>query len=423
MIYINLIFKDFNYFLIFFLLFIIIKLSLINKIKGNFIMFLNKKKLNLFNKRVLVRLDLNVPINNGIILSDVRIKSSLCTINYLINKGAKVILCSHLGRPKEGIYDEKLSLFPVCERLNKLLNVNVIFIKNYLYEEINFDIINNKNIILLENVRFNKGESKNSINLSKKYSKLCDIFVMDAFATSHRINSSTYGICSFVKKFYLGLLFKKEIDFLSKILIKPKRPLVSIVGGAKISTKFKVLDSLAKISDYLIVGGGISNTFLASKYNIGNSLYEKNFINLAKKLMFKYKNIILPIDCRVGDDFSELSKSYCKNLNNIKFNEEIMDIGDKSLKLYYDIIIKAKTILWNGPVGVFEFLNFRKGTEYVSKAIFNSKAFIVAGGGDTISCIELFNIKKNISYISTGGGAFLYYIEKKTLPILKLLNK
>ncbi len=386
-------------------------------------MFLKKYKKNLFNKRVLVRLDLNVPIKNGIILSDTRIKSSLCTIKFLINSGSKVILCSHLGRPKEGVYDENFSLFPICKRLEELLNIKVLLIKDYLLKNINFNIINSNNILLLENVRFNKGESKNDINLSKKYSNLCDIFVMDAFATSHRINSSTYGICNFVKLCLLGFLFEKEIKFLSKILIKPKRPLVSIVGGAKISTKFKVLNSLANISDNLIVGGGISNTFLASKYYIGNSLYDKNFVNLSKNLISKYKNIPLPIDCRVGKNFSELSKSYCKDLNDISINEEIMDIGDKTIKLFCKIIINAKTILWNGPVGVFEFLNFRKGTKYIIKAIIKSKAFVVAGGGDTISCIELFNIGKYISYISTGGGAFLYYIERKTLPILELLSK
>ncbi len=386
-------------------------------------MFLKIKDLDLYNKRVLIRLDLNVPIKNNIILSDKRIIYSLYTIKYVINKGAKVILCSHLGRPIEGYYDNNFSLFPIAERLKKLLNINVILNNNYLTKDIDFNYINNKNIILLENVRFNKGESINDLNLSKRYSELCDIFIMDAFASSHRIHSSTYGICKFVDICCLGFLFKKEIKFLSKVLLNPKRPLVSIIGGAKVSTKFKILKSLAKISDNLIVGGGISNTFLASKYNIRKSLYEKDYVNLSKKLVNKYKNIPLPIDCRVGKSFSELSKSYLRNLNNICENEEIMDLGDNTCKLYYNIIKNSKTILWNGPVGVFEFLNFRKGTKYISKAIVDSKAFVVAGGGDTISAIELFNIEKYISYISTGGGAFLKFIEKRTLPILELLKK
>ncbi len=386
-------------------------------------MLLNVKNLDMYNKRVLIRLDLNVPIKNKIILSKARIISSIPTIKLVINKGAKIILTSHLGRPKEGIFNENFSLLPICKELENILNIPIKLIKNYVYKrDLNLDILyKDYKIIMLENVRFNKGECENNKCLSKFYSSLCDIFIMDAFATAHRKHSSTYGICKYCKISCIGLLFKKEIKFLSKIISNPKRPMVSIVGGCKISTKFNILNSLAKISDYLIVGGGISNTFIAINHNVGKSLYEPNFISLAKNLINKY-NIPLPLDCRVGKNFSELSKSYVKKLNDISYNDEIMDLGDLTINYYCNIILKAKTILWNGPVGVFEFPNFRKGTEKISKAIIKSNAFVVAGGGDTISAIELFNIKDKISYISTGGGAFLKFIEKKTLPILSILS-
>ncbi len=385
-------------------------------------MLLNMKDVDLFNKKVLIRLDLNVPIKNNCILSNKRIILSIPTIKEAIKKGSKIILASHLGRPKEGYYDSKYTLLPIAKEIENILNIPVKLIRNYLYNNINFNFYNNE-IILLENVRFNKGECKNDLNLSKEYSKLCDVFIMDAFASAHRIHSSIYGICSFCKISCIGLLFDSEIKSLSKIISNPKRPLVSIVGGAKISTKFNFLNTLSNISDYLIVGGGISNTFIATKYNVGKSLYEPNYINLANKLINKYNNIPFPLDCRVGKEFSELSKSYNKELNNISYNEEIMDLGDKTIELFYNIIIKAKTILWNGPLGVFEFLNFRKGTKIISKAIVDSNAFIIAGGGDTISAIELFNIEDKISYISTGGGAFLNFIENKSLPIFDVLQK
>ncbi len=386
-------------------------------------MLLNIKNLDVLNKKVFIRLDLNVPIKNNVILSKARIISSIPTIKLLINKGAKLILASHLGRPKKESYDSNLSLLPICKELQNILKIPIKFIKNYFNDNncINLNNINEK-IIMLENVRFNKGECKNYKLLSKYYASLCDIFIMDAFATSHRKHSSTYGICKYCKVLCFGLLFNKEIKSLSKIIHKPKRPMVSIVGGSKISTKFNVLNVLGNISDYLIVGGGIANTFISINNNIGKSLYEPKFIDLAKKLKRKYSNIPLPLDCRVGKEFSELSKSYVKKLNNISDNEEIMDLGDLTINLYYKIILKAKTILWNGPLGVFEFPNFRKGTKKISEAIIKSKAFVVAGGGDTISAIELFNIKNKISYISTGGGAFLKFIEKKTLPIFKYIK-
>ncbi len=379
--------------------------------------------LNLFDKKVLIRADLNVPINNRKIISYVRIESSLDTIKYAIDKGAYVILTSHLGRPIEGKYDKNFSLRPIVNYLKKKLKNNIILVKNYLNKD-NLIFKSKNDILVLENVRFNKGEISNSDNLSKKYAKLCDIFVMDAFATSHRKNSSTYGIIKFANISCIGILFNSEIKALSKIISNPLRPMVSIVGGAKISTKFNLLNSLSKISDNLIVGGGISNTFISVKNNVGKSLYEKSYKEIAKSLLNKYNNIIVPIDCRVAKgNISKFSKSYVKDVDKINNDEEIMDFGDKTIKLISKIIINAKTILWNGPVGVFEFKNFRKGTESISKFILKSNAYIVAGGGDTISAIELFNIKNNISYISTGGGAFLKFIECKELPVINILKK
>lgn len=381
---------------------------------------LSIKDLNLLNKRVLIRLDFNVPIKNYKIISYKRIKLSLPTIEYCLNKGAKIILFSHLGRPKEGYYEKKYSLFPIVKYLNKKLNLSVKLIKKYLDNNLFFSKKNE--ILVLENVRFNIGENNNDELLSKKYAKLCDIFVMDAFATAHRVNSSTYGIINFAPISCIGFLFESEIKNLSKIINKPIRPMISIVGGSKVSNKFNILKKLAKISDTLIVGGGISNTFIAIDYKVGKSLYEPSFIGLAKKLRDKY-NIPVPIDCRVGKKFSENSLSYVKNVHNINNDEEIMDLGDNTIKLFSNIILKSKMILWNGPVGVFEFKNFRKGTEIIVNSIIKSKAFVVAGGGDTISAIELFGVSDKISYISSGGGSFLEFIEGKKLPVISILEK
>ncbi len=376
---------------------------------------------DLLGKRVMIRLDLNVPIDKGVILSDKRIKSSLPTIKYALNKGAKLILVSHLGRPIEGIYNKKYSLLPIANYLQKKLNINVELISDYLNKKIFFSEFENK-IILLENVRFNIGETKNNVNLSKKYAQLCDIFVMDAFATCHRSHSSTLGIIDFVPITCIGFLFSSEINALSNIIDNPNRPMVSIIGGAKISTKFNILNYLGSKSDTLIVGGGISNTFIAINNNVGKSLYESSFLNLAKKLLNKY-NISIPVDCRVGKNFSKSAKSYLRSINNINNNEEIMDFGDKTIKMVYKILLNAKTILWNGPVGVFEFPNFRKGTECICKAISKGNSFSVIGGGDTISAIESFGIEDKISYISTGGGSFLKFLEGKELPVISALKK
>lgn len=377
------------------------------------------KDLNLNKKRVFIRVDFNVPVQNKSITSYERINRSIPTIQLALKKNAKIIIASHFGRPLNYKYEEKLSLYPIYKYLKKIFpKQNIRFITNYLD---GFEIKSGE-IVLLENVRFNYGEKENNIELSKKYAKLCDIFVMDAFATAHRMESSTYGICKFVKIACAGPLLSLEIKTLKTILKNPKRPMISIIGGAKVSTKFNVLKKILKITDIMIVGGGIANTFISVFHSIGNSLYEKNFKKEAEDL-YTSKKIILPIDSRVGTSYSISSLATNKLISEISDKEEIMDIGDKSIENYITLIKNARTILWNGPLGVFEFPNFRKGTEKISKAIAESTAFSVAGGGDTIAVIDLFKLKNKISYISTGGGSFLEFIEKKTLPILKLLDQ
>ncbi|WP_367670738.1 phosphoglycerate kinase [Sodalis-like secondary symbiont of Drepanosiphum platanoidis] len=374
--------------------------------------------LNLFNKRVLIRSDLNVPLKDKKITSFMRITSSLPAIKFAIEQKATVLIASHLGRPIEGEYNSNLSLYPIAKYLKKILNHPIRFVKDY----INGFKINSGEVVLLENVRFNKGEKKNDDKLGKKYSKLCDIFVMDAFGSLHRSHASTNSVAKFSSISCAGPLLCKEIKEITKALDNPKRPMVSVVGGSKVSTKLTVLNSLAKMSDILIVGGGIANTLLASQgYNIGNSLYEADLMLEAKNL-YKYGNILLPKDVKVSTEFSENSYAKLKSIENIKDNEQILDLGDKSCEEFSKILINAKTILWNGPVGVFEFSNFRKGTETIGFSIAKSKAFSIAGGGDTISAIDLLNIKKEISYISTGGGAFIEFLEKKELPILSILK-
>ncbi|QCI24494.1 phosphoglycerate kinase [Buchnera aphidicola (Muscaphis stroyani)] len=375
-------------------------------------------ELEISEKKVLIRTDLNVPIENGIIKSDARILAAIPTIKLAIEKNAKVIVMSHLGRPVEGYYSEKYSLLPVFEYLKKKLNKTKIYFSRNYFDNIS---INPGEVLILENVRFNKGESENSDELSKKYSSLCDVFVMDAFGSAHRMQSSTYGIGKFVKIACAGLLLMSEINALKKALKKPKRPMISIIGGSKVSTKFNVLNELSKISDTMIVGGGIANTFLAINHKIGKSLHQPEFISTAKKLLDTY-NIVIPIDSRVGKHFNNTSESINKLPSDILEDEEIMDFGDETIKKTVNIIKKAKTIIWNGPVGVFEFPNFRKGTEFIAKAIANNNGFSIAGGGETLSVIDMFNIKEHISYISTGGGAFLKFIEGKKLPAIQMLE-
>lgn len=376
-------------------------------------------ELNITGKTLLIRSDLNVPIRNGIIQSEARILAALPTIEMAIKKNAKIIIMSHLGRPKEGFYEKKYSLLPIFEYLKKKINyTKIYFSKNYLHTI----KLNPGEIAILENVRFNIGELNNDDELSKKYSNLCDIFVMDAFGSAHRMHSSTCGIGKFVKIACAGPLLVKEINSLKKSLEQPKRPMVAVIGGAKVSTKFNVLHRLSKIADTIIVGGGIANTFLAIDYKIGKSLYEPDFVLEAKKLRDKY-NIIVPIDSRVGKNFCKTEKSIIKLPYNIEKDEEIMDFGDKTIKKIIQILKMSKTIIWNGPVGVFEFPHFCKGTEAIAKTIAKSDAFSIAGGGDTLSVIDMFSIKSNISYISTGGGSFLEFVEGKKLPAINMLEE
>lgn len=374
--------------------------------------------LDLKGKRLFIRSDLNVPVKNGKVTSDARIKASLPTIEEAIKKGAKVMVTSHIGRPTEGEYNPEFSLQPVVDYLKEHVSFPVRLVKDYL-DGVD---VNEGELVVLENVRFNVGEGKDDETLSKKYAALCDIYVMDAFGTAHRAQASTHGVGKFAPIACAGPLLAAELDALGKALDNPARPMVAIVAGSKVSTKLTVLDSLSKIADQIIVGGGIANTFIAAEgYNVGKSLYEADLIPEAKKLMANC-HIPVPTDVRVATEFSETATATEKSVSDVKENEQILDLGDKSAEALADIIKKAKTILWNGPVGVFEFPNFRRGTEIVAKAIADSEGFSIAGGGDTLAAIDLFGIEDKISYISTGGGAFLEFVEGKKLPAVAMLE-
>ncbi|MBG3012493.1 phosphoglycerate kinase [Proteus faecis] len=375
--------------------------------------------LDLAGKRVLIRADLNVPVKDGKVTSDARIRASLPTIEAALKQGAKVMVTSHLGRPTEGEYNEEFSLKPVVDYLKDKLTAPVSLAKDYL----NGVEVNAGELVVLENVRFNKGEKKDDETLSKQYAALCDVFVMDAFGTAHRAQASTHGVAKFADVACAGPLLSAELEALGKALDKPARPMVAIVGGSKVSTKLTVLDSLSKIADQLIVGGGIANTFIAAEgHPVGRSLYEADLVDDAKKLMEKC-DIPVPSDVRVATEFSETAEAVLKSANDIKDDEQVLDIGDVTAERLAEILKNAKTILWNGPVGVFEFPNFRKGTEIVAKAIADSEAFSIAGGGDTLAAIDLFDIADKISYISTGGGAFLEFVEGKKLPAVAMLEE
>ncbi|WP_421532241.1 phosphoglycerate kinase [Lelliottia amnigena] len=375
--------------------------------------------LDLAGKRVFIRADLNVPVKDGKVTSDARIRASLPTIELALKQGAKVMLTSHLGRPTEGEYNEEFSLLPVVNYLKDKLSSPVRLVKDYLD---GVEVAEGE-LVVLENVRFNKGEKKDDEALSKKYAALCDVFVMDAFGTAHRAQASTHGIGKFADVACAGPLLAEELDALGKALKEPARPMVAIVGGSKVSTKLTVLDSLSKIADQLIVGGGIANTFVAAQgHNVGKSLYEAELVDEAKRLLTTC-DIPVPTDVRVATEFSETATATLKSVNDIKDEEQILDLGDVSAQKLADILKNAKTILWNGPVGVFEFPNFRKGTEIVANAIADSDAFSIAGGGDTLAAIDLFGISDKISYISTGGGAFLEFVEGKVLPAVAMLEE
>ena len=380
--------------------------------------------LDLHNKRVVIREDFNVPLQGGKITSDTRIRAALPTIERALKQNAAVILISHLGRPEEGKFTEEDSLAPVAKHLSKLLDKEVPLVKDW----INGIEVQPGQVVLCENVRFLVGEGKSDPELAKKMAALGDIFVMDAFATAHRAQASTYGIAEYAKIAAGGPLLMKELDALGRALALPEHPLIALVGGSKVSTKLSILESLCDKVDQLIVGGGIANTFLAAAgFEIGKSLHEPDLLETARRLMQKLqqagKICPLPIDVVVATEFSKDAKATIKNVTEVTKDEMILDIGPKSAANLTTLLNQAKTIVWNGPVGVFEFPQFAKGTETISHAIANSSAFSLAGGGDTISAIETFGVEKKISYISTAGGAFLEFLEGKTLPAVEILEK
>ncbi|MGH1372303.1 MAG: phosphoglycerate kinase [Cellvibrionaceae bacterium] len=374
--------------------------------------------LDLAGKRVLIREDLNVPVKNGVVTSDARIRASLPTIELALKAGAKVIVMSHLGRPTEGEYAEEFSLNPVATHLGKLLNRNVEVVKDW---QQGVDVADGE-LVLLENVRFNPGEKKDDESLSKAYAALCDVFVMDAFGTAHRAQASTHGVAKFAPIACAGPLLSGELDALEKALANPARPMVAIVGGSKVSTKLTVLETLSDKVDQLIVGGGIANTFLAASGKpVGKSLYEEDLIPNAKALMEKC-DIPVPTDVVTGTEFSETAVATLKDAAEVGAEEMIFDIGPDSSADLAKILKDAKTIIWNGPVGVFEFDQFGQGTEALSKAIAESEGFSIAGGGDTLAAVDKYDITNKVSYISTGGGAFLEYVEGKVLPAVAMLE-
>lgn len=385
---------------------------------------LKMSDLKLKGKRVLIREDLNVPIKNGEVTSDIRIRAALPTIKQALKAGAQVMIMSHLGRPAEGHHDEQFSLAPVAKRLSELLKQEVPLVSHW----VNGFKLGDKPIVLLENVRFNRGEMDNDADLSKKMAHLCDVFVMDAFATSHRAEASTCGVIQFAPIACAGPLLVSEVDALQKIMENPKHPVVAIVGGSKVSTKLALLDSLAKKVDFLIVGGGIANTFIAAEgYTVGKSLYEPDLIDEAERIMQEAKKreaeIPIPSDVVVGEKMSEDAESSVRLVSQVDDNEKIYDIGPDTITHLTSIIKKAKTILWNGPVGAFEIEQYSTGTRAIAKAIAESSGFSVAGGGDTLAAIEAYRVASKIDYISTGGGAFLTFLEGKTLPSIAALEE
>lgn len=376
--------------------------------------------LDLAGKRVLIRSDLNVKVKDGKVVGDKRIVDSLPTIKLALEKGAKVMVASHLGRPEEGVYDEQFSLQPVANHMQNLLGgTPVRLVKDYL----DGVEVNDGEVVVLENCRFNKGEKKNDETLAKKYAALCDVFVMDAFGTAHRAQGTTYGVAQFAPVACCGLLLEAELTALGKVMDNPARPMVAIVGGSKVSTKLPVLNSLLKVCDQLIVGGGIANTFIASQgHKVGKSLCEEDLIPTAVELSQK-TTIPAFADVVVGKEFDEKTPAAVKTLDQVEDDDMILDLGPKSMENICEVIKNAKTILWNGPVGVFEFDQFAEGSKTLANAIADSEAFSVAGGGDTIDAIKKFGVGAKISYISTGGGAFLEFVEGKKLPAVEILEK
>lgn len=375
--------------------------------------------LDLAGKRVLIREDLNVPVKDGTVTSDARIRASLPTIEYALNAGARVMLMSHLGRPTEGEYDEAASLKPVAAHLGKLLGRDVPVVRDWL-DGVDVDA---GQVVLCENVRFNQGEKKDDEALAKKMAALCDIYVMDAFGTAHRAQASTHGVGKFAPVACAGPLLAGELDALSKALGDPKKPLVAIVGGSKVSTKLEVLDALADKVDQLVVGGGIANTFLAAAgHPVGKSLYEADLIPAAKRVAEKV-HIPIPVDVVVASELAEEAQATTKKVAEVAEGDMILDVGPQTAHIVAALMKEANTIIWNGPVGVFEFDQFAEGTREMAEAIAQSDAFSIAGGGDTLAAVDKYGIADRISYISTGGGAFLEFVEGKVLPAVAMLEQ
>src|SRR6267378_6327944 len=380
--------------------------------------------LDLKDKRVLIREDLNVPIQDGVVTSDARIRASLPTIQAALTARARVLVMSHLGRPEEGKYAEEFSLAPVARRLAQLLGVPVALKKDWLSGV----EVHPGEVVLLENVRFNKGEKKDADDLAQKMAALCDIYVMDAFGTAHRAEASTHAVAKYAPVACAGPLLVSELSALETALEKPARPLLAIVAGSKVSTKLTVLESLLGKVDQMIVGGGITNTFLAAMgFNVGKSLYEPAMLDICKRLLDQSSKrgivIPMPTDVVVAKEFSAKAEADVKQIGAVSDDEMILDIGPDSAEAMSALIASAGTILWNGPVGVFEFEQFAEGTRTLAKAIARSKAFSLAGGGDTLAAIEKYGIEDSISYISTGGGAFLEFVEVKKLPAVEILEQ
>ncbi len=379
---------------------------------------------DLAGKRVLIREDLNVPIQGGVVSSDARIRAALPTIRHALEQGAAVLVMSHLGRPEEGVFSDEASLAPVAKRLSELLGVPVPLKRDWLAGV----EVAPGSVVLLENVRFNKGEKKNADALAQQMAQLCDVYVMDAFGTAHRAEASTHGVAKFAKIACAGPLLVSELTALETALEKPARPLVAIVAGSKVSTKLTVLESLLAKVDLLIVGGGITNTFLAALgFSVGKSLHEPDMLDICKRLLEQAKQrgiqIPMPTDVVVAKEFSAKAEADVKPVGSVGPGEMILDIGPDSAERFASLLASAGTILWNGPVGVFEFPQFGEGTRTLANAIARAKAFSLAGGGDTLAAIEKYKIEDSISYISTGGGAFLEFVEGKKLPAVEILEQ
>ena len=380
--------------------------------------------LDLKGKRVLIREDLNVPVQKGVVTSDARIRAALPTVRLALEKGARVVLLSHLGRPEEGKFDPEFSLAPVAAKLSELLGKPVPLVQNWLT---GVDV-KSGSVVLCENVRFNRGEKKDNEALARQMAALCDVFVMDAFGTAHRAEASTHGVAKFAPTACAGPLLVAELEALERALAKPARPLVAIVAGSKVSTKLTILESLLDKVDKLIVGGGIANTFLAATgLKVGKSLYEKDMLAIASKLLQHARErgaeIPLPVDVVVAREFAATAHADVRPVDQVGDDEMILDIGPDTAEQLGEVLKSAGTIIWNGPVGVFEFDQFGEGTHAIAQAIARSKAFSLAGGGDTLAAIEKYGVEDGISYISTGGGAFLEFVEGKTLPAVAVLEQ